>query len=939
MEQKSLKEQLAYFGRSFALLLNRTLMYQPSHPVIKQSINDVLASANLVMQLVSPLVFILNRGLFYIDEEPLDPRINISRVANLFKNNDIQSVSFDKGLQESEIGIFAELFSGLLLTSTTENIKDRLVKRGVFNIKINHVTFKKVTEDDQVVSRDALKKATPMLDTDDEEKRKKFMETILESVLSEELSKTLNITNLMANPKSFSQKMIEADLFGALGSPEAGGGGYGGGAGAADGGSGSAGSGSGPGSGDGAGMGSAAGDGGPGVGGGPGTGSAGTPGSGGDGGPGIGGAGSLGTGGVGGFEAGGGSGPGAGAGVGSGTGGAGSDSPGEASQQRRTATGTVIDAKLSGAMEEEGLAGAASGPGRRGGASGSGSANAGARSSSVGVAGATPGGAGIGQGEAGAGGGSASGSAGAAVSTVPGAAGTTDDVAVAMSAAKGHGSLLIQELEQMHMEVEKHLQGQGEVGISDLAQAIFDMKKQLLEGIQTQKALGIAYANENAILEAANRMTDKVLMELIREEYRSGAITTPRLAYIIRRLIPEAAELKRLLPLIKKTLIAEGMPVAEFLKLIHELRSELQNEELTRVLQESAESIGVEGEDLIEEIRRNPTQAAELIYLASEIRKGGADEAALSDIMIDYVERIGNQMAKDAAGTDGEVHVKSMMTQVESTLLKKLGEMNVHTDMLTRMEQRINERMESVLDKMRVEWLHAQTGQSEQEKPTQLTVLQTLEHNVSNDEDLKGILKTVRGKVEAGEIEENNFSQIQKEIERQQRQTKGSYAASVMRDGILSSEDLLFIMEKEIARAKRYGAPFSAMALAFVTATPKSKSEDNPVTIEAVLAAALEKLVITFRTTDYIGKIGKNRILAVLPMANEKEAKNALIRILRVLHAAPLDVNGVPVQLRVAGVTAHYDVDRGLEANIFARDLSNKLADMVSRIKNVQVLF
>ncbi len=600
---------------------------------------------------------------------------------------------------------------------------------------------------------------------------------------------------------------------------------------------------------------------------------------------------------------------------------------------RRTATGTVIDDKLSAAMEEE-PADTKGGLGGRRGASG-----AAAGTSSDGGGGPAPGGA---DGTQGQGGGGLSAGPGGAVSAAP--QGTAEVVTEGTGAggARSHGSLLIQQLEQMHLEVDKHLQGQGEVSISDLAQAIFDMKKQLLEGIQAQKALGIAYANENAILDAANKMTDQVLMELIKEEYRAGTITTPRLAYIIRRLIPEAAELKRLLPMIKKTLVAAGMPVSEFLNLIHELRNELQSEELTRVLQESAESIGMEGGELIEEIRRNPTQAAELIYLSSEIRKGGGDESALSDILIEYVDRLGAQMAKDAAegsNPDGAAHVKKVMGEVESTLLKKLGEMNVHTDMLTRMEQRINERMESILDKMRVEWLHAKTGQQEPEKPKLFSVLQTLEHNPGDDEELRAILKTIRSKADSGEIAENDFSQIQKEIEHQKRLIKGSTTGGGMQDGILSSDDLLFIMEKEIARAKRFGVPFSTMALAFVTATPRMKAEENPITAEAILNAALEKLSNTFRSTDYLGRIGKNRILAVLPMCKEREAKNALARILRVLHSAPLNVDGVQVQLRVAGVTANYDIERAMEARVFAKDLSNKLADMVSRIKNVQVLF
>ncbi|MFZ1985839.1 MAG: hypothetical protein WAU91_15590 [Desulfatitalea sp.] len=839
-----LKDQLAHFGRTFALLLNRILMYQANHPVIKQSIADMLPVATRLLESVSPLVFILNRGQFFTDEEPLDPRINVSRTVALFKSNGLQSVCFEKGLTDSELAIFSEVFASLTRMSNAEMVKDALNKRGVFNIKVNHVVFKKVTEDDQVVSREALKKVTPLLDADNQEERKRFMETLLESVLSEEFAKTLNITNLMANPASFTQKMIQADLDGAL---------------------------------------------------------------------------QL-----------------------------------QLDQGRRPSdfdakedTGTLA---VLGTEEAErtgsGLGTGPGGPGSLSGGEGSGTDPGAPGAGGAGISGGTDG-AGI-TGMTAAGTGTEAGT-GAVAGTGTGAGTGADaatpspakpDSAHGASTGQGHGTLLIHQLEMMHHEVEKHLRGEGEIGITDLAQAIFDMKRQLLEGLQAQKALGIAYTNEAAILDAANKLTDEVLLELIKEEYQAGKITTRRLASIILRMIPEAADLKRLLPKIKKTLLGEGMPPAEYLKLVHELRDELQNEELTRILIESSEAIGLDGEVLIEEVKRNPSQAAELIYLASEIRKGGGDEATLSNILVEYVEQIGKQMAKDASSSgsaDGEAHMKRVMADVESTLLKKLGQMNVNTDLLASMETRINERMESILDGMRVQWLHTQGGTGP-EKPKMLSVLQTLEHNVGEDEELAAVLKSVRTKVEAGEIEENNFSQIHEEINRHKGTCRGG-AEESMSEGVLDSEDLMFILEKEIARTKRYGAPFSALAIAFVTAKPKMKSLEVIITNDAVVEAALKKLASTFRAVDYIGQIGRNKMLALLPMAGPEEARKALARVLRLLHGAPLEVNGVPVHLRVAGVVAAYDATQVLDAKAFAKNLFNQLADMVARVKNIQVLF
>ncbi len=461
------KNQLSQFGRTIALLFNRSMMYQPNHPFVEQSIDMFYDGAVNLLNIISPLVFILNREEFFVDEEPLDPRLNVGRLVMLFKNNGIQSISIEPGLEKREIKVFLEVFGNITKYSGAEGFKKAIFARGVSSIKVNHVRYKKVTDDDEVISRDALKDLTPqMMAAEDEAKtRKMFMDTLLESVLTEEFAKTLNIESLMANPGAVSKNMIQADLESVSAAGKGAGSGGGNGTGDAAGGSGE-----GPGTGDG--------------GGGPGADVAGD-----------------GTG---------------GAGTGRGTG-------------EGDGTGTADD---------DGTGG-------------------------TGTGGTGTGGSGTGE-----------------------------------SGTGGHGNLLFQQLEVMRMEVDKHLEGKGDVAIADLAGAVFDMKKQLLEGIEAQKAMGVAYENEAAILENANELTDRVLIQLVKDEYQQGKITPARMAHILRRLVPEAAELKRLLPKIKTALLEEGMSHTQYLELIQALGKELQSEGLANILQESGEEIGVDGDQL-----------------------------------------------------------------------------------------------------------------------------------------------------------------------------------------------------------------------------------------------------------------------------------------------------------------------------------------------------
>jgi len=783
----NIKKQLAQFGRTVALLFNRSMMYQPNHPFVKQSIDLFYDGAVRLLEHISPLVFILNREEFFVDEEPLDQRINVGRLVVLFKNNGIQSISIDPDLEKREIQAFLEAFGNISKYHGAEGFRKAIFSRGVTSIKVNHVRYRKVTEDDEVISKDTLREVTPQLmDSEEEAKaRKMFMDTLLESVLTEEFAKTLNIESLMANPGAVSDNMIQADL--AHASP---------------------------------------------------------------------------------------------ADKGSGDGGDGEAVAGD------------------------------SGPGDIGGADASGTDG---ESNTV----VTP--------ERGSGGGSASG-------------GDSGTASSGGSGESGPGNLLVQQLDVMRMEVEKHLDGQGDLEIADLANAVFDMKKQLLEGLEAQKALGVAYENEEAILENANELTDHVILQLVKDEYQKGNVTPARMAQILRRLVPESADLKRLLPKLKAALLEEGMSHTHYLELVQELSRELQSESLASILQESGEEIGVDGDQLIAEFKQNPEQAAQLIYLASEIRKGSGNDDALVEILSDYVEQVGSQMAIDESQNDDPAHLKQVVGSIESNIVRQLGKMDVDDGIIAKLEDRLNSRMEAVMDQMRAEWIksrHAAGAGSKKAHKT-LSVLQTLEQSVSDQDELGGILRTIRVKVEAGEIDENDYKRIQDEISRQKQLIKEKEANRVMPAGVIKAGAMAYILEKEIARANRYDYGFSALAFSIVQVKPRGKIKAGTIDSDIILEAVLAVLANTFREVDIVGQLGKNTILAALPMIDREGSKKALNRVMKVLQESPIDVNGALIDFKFAGIAITFDGQQTPDLKSFMRVMSGRLQDMASRLKNIQ---
>jgi hypothetical protein len=505
------------------------------------------------------------------------------------------------------------------------------------------------------------------------------------------------------------------------------------------------------------------------------------------------------------------------------------------------------------------------------------------------------------------------------------------------------GRILLHELQRLDVELERDLAEKKDLDISELARAVFAMKVQIMEGIQAQKALGVAYENEAMILEKANEMTDRVLIRLIQDEYRSGDISTSRLAQILRRLIPQAGELKRLLPKIKSALIEQGMPVSEYLDLVKELSKELQNEGLAGLIEESAEAIGVDGEGMVAELKRNPQQAAELIYLASEIRKGTGDENVLTDLLVDYVERLGSKMTLDIVGEDGKdsgkEHLEMVMKDVRSKIVRHLGNTDLGSDVLSRLEERLNQRMDALMDQLRVEWLRTQAAPSDNGPPGALSVLQTLERSVSDNEEMGEILKTIRARVASGAIDENDFRQIHTEILREKQARSSKQGKRHLPAGILKPQSLMLFLQKEAARSKRYGTPFSVLAFSVVKARGKGKGASGAVTQETLMDAVLEKLAHTFRETDVLGQLERNRIMALLPMTASQDAKSALRRAMKMMHLKPLEVNGIPLELKMAGVLAHTETEEALDVDVFVKSLFSQLSDMAARIKTLHAYF
>jgi hypothetical protein len=489
------------------------------------------------------------------------------------------------------------------------------------------------------------------------------------------------------------------------------------------------------------------------------------------------------------------------------------------------------------------------------------------------------------------------------------------------------------------MEIKK---GVGDIKLSELAYAVSNMRDELIKGIQAQKTLGVIYENEEQIIDEANSLTNQVLIQLVKNEYQKGQISVERLAQIIQRMVPEPTELRRLLPLLKDSLNEEGMSASEFLKLMDSLGKELNNEELIKIFQKSAEEIGLASEDLIQEFKRDPSSAAELIYLASELRKGTGDEKILTELLVDYIERIGSKIALDTVNPNGnknDNHIKKVIANIESDIVSRLDKKGIDDEVLKGVQEKLMARMEACFNKLKKEWESGQTSKTSIVPADQKTIFKILEESVGEGDKLHNILAQVRNSVKEGKIDENNIQQIFKEIKRINKNKKKRKTREMLPSGILPYNTTLLFIKKEISRSNRYETPFSVIAFSIVKVEPKQPKSRGKLKGESINQFIMGELVKSIRDADLIGILTKKILVALLPMTEKENAKIAMRRILGSFNGGPITVSGLDLEFQIAGTVTSFNEDQTPDLKSFVKVVEHDHDEFIIRLQNIRDLY
>ena len=211
-----------------------------------------------------------------------------------------------------------------------------------------------------------------------------------------------------------------------------------------------------------------------------------------------------------------------------------------------------------------------------------------------------------------------------------------------------------------------------------------------------------------------------------------------------------------------------------------------------------------------------------------------------------------------------------------------------------------------------------------------------MEQSVSDKEELAEILKLVISMIQSDGIDVSDFGLIYSDIAEETQKIREQDEKKNMPPGILKAQVLIYIINKEIEIAKLYNIPFSLISFSAVKAKLGKGAPVGTIKEQDLMDAILQRLSEVLRDADIIGQLRKNVLVALLPQTMQNEARLALRRCLKALHAEPITINGVTLSVKITGTAIGFDGEEISDVNELLKTLWARLGEMALRVKNIQ---
>ncbi|MEX0914797.1 MAG: hypothetical protein WD397_04850 [Wenzhouxiangellaceae bacterium] len=494
---------------------------------------------------------------------------------------------------------------------------------------------------------------------------------------------------------------------------------------------------------------------------------------------------------------------------------------------------------------------------------------------------------------------------------------------------------VIEQIRKLGAQVDTGSAEDGQdVSLDSVMRAIAQVRDEISRGLEGQEETARLMAESGGVLGELDQLTCRTVVSIVRDERRSGQVSAGRLAQIIRRVLPEARDLKRLLPMLKEGLLAEGMKLSEYIEFVNQLTTELQGEDLVQVLEQGADSVGFSVDELLREIRREPEEAARLIVLAAELRQGGSgDEDLLSGALSEYIDRVSGELVGQEPGVDSR-GLRAEVKKTRQELVRKIRAQGVSQSVVERIEAGLDASMDRSTSTFRttrlVELLNKSKTRDDSELADQLVQIVEREPNLSTLGDT--LQRELGTHGYSAERIESIYSQTLARLKRKSR-------VEFIPGAVMNPAATGFFLKREIATCIRYDTFFSCIML-MIAQVHENEQDWRAIStdeIEELMPEVFDILPPHLRDLDLLGTLGtsdRHIPLAILPMTDEAGAEAVMNRMLEALDKAHLELAGGTVKVNVIGTAARFDPEINPDAKSFVQWLKGRLAtQLVTRLR------
>jgi len=460
----------------------------------------------------------------------------------------------------------------------------------------------------------------------------------------------------------------------------------------------------------------------------------------------------------------------------------------------------------------------------------------------------------------------------------------------------GQRKKVVRQLRHLIAQIESgEVNAEGALSSSELLQAVNDLRERIRRQHSSDRDVERLLGDEDQVLGEVDQLTYSTLVSLVREEYRGGNFSAKRMAQIINRMLPDSRDLRRLLPQLKQGLLGEGMSVAEYGKLVHELSGEVRGDHVVRALESGAEAVGLDVDEIVDQIREDPNEAARLIVMATELRRTGIDdESQLSNAFSDYIERVSEKLAldlpqKDAEGKDATA---AQLTRVRTFLIDQLKRQGLDESLTIELRRRSDK-----------------PAEASEERGKQKSETITLEASPPSPAS------------PAAEAAEDDAAQAAK--------SKNATRLPKVSQRVLNPANTAFFLKREIKISQRYGTIFSIIKIT-IDAVHRPTGESKSPSAEALCAllpSVYDGLDTQLRDLDLIGSLDRDLLAApllILPMTDQTGANVVRWRLTDYFREHIFDVDDGKLGVIATLTSVTYDPDEEEDTRVFLQRIQTQ---------------